>query len=600
MIDPCHLPAPAEGSLAAANSMSGALVPQFQRGVIGGVGERYLAERGVTISTAQEHGVEIDAKPASDRFQERLGFDMVSAGKLSDLVQEVIWFPCRDIKCKTVSWIARPLPTVGSAKFLNTKGDAFPFIPGQTWEAVNKPHKPLVFTEGPVKALALAQAGQLPIGVSGVWMATHKGSDENIELVPALALFEWSGRTVYLSFDADWKTNPDVKQALFRTFMTLYRQGAKVRFLKWLPSEGKGIDDYLHGKQAAKEAPVDALAKLLDDAEEVSSLLVPEDLAMVHNELANANLTHSQLSQITRIVSAPLQVRASALEQDFINNGAESTDNTFVLTDPEPWPGLADGAALLREILQLVRQYVVMSEAQAVAVALWTFLTYLEAHTEVLPILAITSPQKRCGKTTLLSILRRLVRKPLPASNVTAAALFRAIAKWTPTLLIDEADTFLKEDKALRGILNAGHTRDLAYVLRTNNDSLEPERFSTWGPKAIACIGKLPETLADRSVNIRLQRRTQNEGVARLRDAEPEVFCRLTRQLMRWAMDQGEKVRSYRPLIPPILNDRAADNWLPLLAIAGTVGGDWPELASRAALDLQNALDRLQHKVGSL
>ena len=97
-----------------------------------------------------------------------------------------------------------------------------------------------------------------------------------------------------------------------------------------------------------------------------------------------------------------------------------------------------------------------MSEAQAVAVALWVFLTYVETHVDVLPILAITSPEKRCGKTTLLSIVRRLVRKALAASSVTAAALFRSIEKWTPTLIIDEADTFLKENAELRGILNAG------------------------------------------------------------------------------------------------------------------------------------------------
>lgn len=103
------------------------------------------------------------------------------------------------------------------------------------------------------------------------------------------------------------------------------------------------------------------------------------------------------------------------------------------------------------------------------------------------------------------------MRKPLATSSVSAAALFRSIEKWTPTLLIDEADTFLKENHELRGVLNAGHTRELAYVLRCDGEQLEPKRFSVWGPKAIACIGKLQETLSDRSIEIRLQRKTKAE-----------------------------------------------------------------------------------------
>ncbi len=39
------------------------------------------------------------------------------------------------------------------------------------------------------------------------------------------------------------------------------------------------------------------------------------------------------------------------------------------------------------------------------------------------------------------------------------AALYRAIEKYGPTLLIDEADTFLRENRELLGILNAGYER---------------------------------------------------------------------------------------------------------------------------------------------
>ena len=548
--------------------------------------DSYLAERGITAETVQKHGIEIDREPTSERFRNRLGFDAFKEGKLADLAKEVIWFPCPDVTGKQVSWIARLLPAIGDAKFLNAKGGAYPFIQTEAWEARDKPHKPLILTEGPVKALALVQAGHPAIGVSGVWMATRRGDNEHIELVSALKEFTWQGRTAYLAFDADSVNNPSVKQALFRTFLALYKLGAKVRFLTWLLSEGKGIDDYLVGKQAAGKEPAGALTKLLDAAHEVNSILVPEELTMVQKELASANLTCSQVSQISQILSKALKVRASALEQDAIDSCAGSTNKAFELADPEPWPDPVNGADLLGEMVELLRRHLVMSEEQAVAVALWAMLTYVEAHVDTLPILAITSPQKRCGKSTLLSILRRLVRKPLPTSSVSPAALFRCIEKWRPALLIDEADTFLKQNDELRGVLNAGHTRDMAFVLRANPETLDPERFSTWSPKAIACIGKLPETLADRSVEIRLQRKPKSEETVPLRDTSPETLERLTRQLMRWALDNGERIKTARPPVPGVLNDRAADNWRPALAIAEALGGNWLVRATEAAVVL--------------
>ena len=160
-------------------------------------------------------------------------------------------------------------------------------------------------------------------------------------------------------------------------------------------------------------------------------MLVAEDLAMVRKELAIANLPDSQISQITRMLSDSLNVRASTLEQDVISKDRKSNSRAFELTDPEPWPHTVDGAKLFEEIFELLRRHVVMREAQAAAVAFWIFLTHVEAHVDVLPILAITSPQKRCGKTTLLSVVGRLARKPLPACSVTPAALFRSIEKWT-------------------------------------------------------------------------------------------------------------------------------------------------------------------------
>ena len=174
------------------------------------------------------------------------------------------------------------------------------------------------------------------------------------------------------------------------------------------------------------------------------------------------------------------------------------------------------------------------------------------------------------------------------AANITASSLFRYIEAVRPTLLIDEADTFTKDNEELRGILNSGHTRLAANIIRNVevNGEYKPRRFSTWAPKAIATIRGLADTLEDRAVTITLQRKPPGAKVERLRRRDTEEFKRLRSQAARWAADNFDKLVDPDPAVPEVLNDRAADNWRPLLAIAELVGGDWPDRAREAALVL--------------
>ena len=189
----------------------------------------------------------------------------------------------------------------------------------------------------------------------------------------------------------------------------------------------------------------------------------------------------------------------------------------------------------------------------------------------------------QCGKTTVLDWLTRLVHRKLPASNVSGPVIYRAIEAWKPTLLIDEVDTFLDKNDELRGILNSGHTRATAFVLRSEGDNFEPKSFSTWSAKALALIGRLPGTLHDRSIVLGLRRKLPSEKIEKLRHAPPELFESLIRRCVRFARDNAQVVRAARPEIPAELNDRAGDNWEPLMAIADVAGGEWPKLARDAA-----------------
>jgi putative DNA primase/helicase len=195
------------------------------------------------------------------------------------------------------------------------------------------------------------------------------------------------------------------------------------------------------------------------------------------------------------------------------DGGATFTDAWGV----EPWPSAVDGAELLDELRAAVARHVILPPHAPEAIALWILHTWSHDAADSSPILLLTSPEKRCGKTQALSVLARLVSKPLAAANISAAALFRAVEKWRPTLLIDEADTFAVENDELRGLLNSGHSRATARAVRTVGDDHEPRSFSTWAPKAIACIGKLRDTITDRSIEIRMKRKQRSEAVARLR-----------------------------------------------------------------------------------
>jgi hypothetical protein len=193
----------------------------------------------------------------------------------------------------------------------------------------------------------------------------------------------------------------------------------------------------------------------------------------------------------------------------------------------------------------------------------------------------------RTGRgTTALSILSRLVRKAMLASNVSAAVVFRAIDRHRPALLMDEADTYLEQrGDEFYGILNSGHTRDAAVVWRTVGDKYEPKAFSTWAPMVIAAIGKLRPTLASRSIIIVMRRKRADESVTRYRaNRDGPLLDELARKCARWAKDNLQNLKGADPMMPKQLNNRAADNWRPLLAIADVIGGDCPSRARRAAL----------------
>ncbi len=254
----------------------------------------------------------------------------------------------------------------------------------------------------------------------------------------------------------------------------------------------------------------------------------------------------------------------------------------------EPWPDPVDGAAVVDELTKLASRHLVLPDHGSVVLSLWVVLTWLADQVRVLPLLAITSPEKGCGKTTVVEFLLRLCHRPRSTSNISAAALFRFVEKYAPTLLIDEGDSFLKDNEELRGIVNSGHTRTSAFVIRTTGEDFEPREFSTWCPKAIAAIGRLPDTIMDRSISVQMRRKGPGESTEPMPEGEGG-FLVLRRKLARWAANNGATVARNRPDLPAGVENRRADNWRVLLAIADSAGGPFPALARAACIAAVNA-----------
>lgn len=263
----------------------------------------------------------------------------------------------------------------------------------------------------------------------------------------------------------------------------------------------------------------------------------------------------------------------------------------LVLADPEPAAEPVALSELLDSLSDAITRHVILPAHGADAVALWTAATWTIEHADCAPILLVRSPMPRCGKTTLMDALGELVRRSLPAASITPAALFRTIEKSAPTLLIDEGDAFLAGSDDLRGVINSGHTRATAYVIRTVGDDHEPRRFGTFGAKAIALIGRAAETISDRAIAIELRRRMPSESVTKLRRPARAALHVLRAGLARWAIDCGHRTAGAEPHLPDELHDRAADSWTPLLAIADMAGGDWPQRARSAALALSGGVE---------
>jgi hypothetical protein len=260
------------------------------------------------------------------------------------------------------------------------------------------------------------------------------------------------------------------------------------------------------------------------------------------------------------------------------------------------------GERTLTEVYHFLGRFVAYpSEHAQVAHALWCVHTHLMEKWESTPRLAFLSAEPASGKTRALEITELLVPNPVAAVNVSASYLFRKVGTGDgATILYDEIDTVLgpkaKENEEIRGLLNAGHRRSgVAGRCVVRGKNIETEEIPAYSAVALAGLGWLPDTLLSRSVIIRMRRRHGGEAVEpyrrRIHIAEGTYVRSMIEQGAKGAMVDW-------PEMPPEIQDRDADVWEPLIAIADAVGGDWRARARAAAVALVSESKEVEPSLG--
>jgi Protein of unknown function (DUF3631) len=418
-------------------------------------------------------------------------------------------------------------------------------------------------------------------------------------------LTKWfAGRHVVVLPDAD----PPGRAHGRKVARALNAVAASMKVVDLFPdrSDGKDVSDYLETDRVGveliklcKEAPLwdpsadDGRVSGHSDSDEtlIAKLAALPKLKYAKRKKAAAKqigVTVGELDKIVAEARGDTEAKEPALAL-YPHWNTEAADE------------LVDGNILLRAIVEAIRRYIFMTEDQTVTVALWIVFSWLHEAMTHSPILFVTSAEKDSGKTTLLKVVSFLVRYGLPNVDISGPALFRSIAKWTPTMIVDEADDAFEKNDDLRAVFNSGWTRGDG-VIRCDPDTHDPRLYPTFAPKAIGMKGrKLPDTTLSRSIVITMKPRRSNDPAEMTEDfdhLDNETFARLRSQIMRWANNNADAVAKAKPEIPPGFYNRRRANWKPLLSIAERAGGGWKKAAWKAALTIEATHDTFDPSIG--
>ena len=280
-------------------------------------------------------------------------------------------------------------------------------------------------------------------------------------------------------------------------------------------------------------------------------------------------------------ILAGLEVASPASLVDAALETAHAENNKSVSEDAAAWQGTVYGRELLTKIQDGIARFVVLSNAQRIVVAVWAIATHMVDFVDIVPYLRICGPTKELGKTVLLDVLARIVRKALVCGGLSTSAMFRSMADEYPTLLLDELDKLLDPkhpDLEMIQVFTTGFRRGGASnVRRTSKDSKGQffvEEFPVFGFKAFTSIRSLPDEIASRSIPVLMRKKLQSEHVERAREKRLDTLAELGAQAAAWVSQNSEALEGLceRGFDDARLGARQADIAEVLYAVAQQIG----------------------------
>jgi hypothetical protein len=254
-----------------------------------------------------------------------------------------------------------------------------------------------------------------------------------------------------------------------------------------------------------------------------------------------------------------------------------------------------DSGDILQTVYDFLGRFVIYPSDNAhVAHTLWIGHTFFMDHWDSTPRIAFLSPEPGSGKSRALEVTEPLVNRPVHAVNTTPAYLFRKVSDpdGIPVILYDEIDTVFgpkaKDNEDVRGMLNAGHRQGaMAGRCVVKGANVMTEELPAYCAVALAGLNDLPDTIYTRSVIVRMRRRAPNEKAepCRNRIHKPQGEA-IRAKLQSWADDMRQLGFPNWPDMPEGVEDRNADIWESLLAVADMASEEWAKRARVAAVAL--------------
>lgn len=297
--------------------------------------------------------------------------------------------------------------------------------------------------------------------------------------------------------------------------------------------------------------------------------------------------THSKLEECIMKTTNIEEQQKTIKETETI-----ATQQNEITNDVKPYPEEVDGLELIDSLVQLIKKYIVVTHEEAIAIAYWILQTYNVNMFTYAPRLLIISPEKRCGKSTLLRLLELLCYRAYPTGNCTASVLYKIIEKEQPTVLIDEADTFFGNNSEIKNIINTGFQKRFGVARSCGKNFENIKQYNVFALMAVASINNLPDTIMDRGIKINMRRKLPTEHVELLRDRI--VFDELNtikQKCKRFMLDYGKQAGEHMITNVKGLNDRACDVWEGMIGIASIIGDEARLIKAAQQITLKNAED---------